>query len=67
MKREVVAYAGKSSTGLLRGRSGPSNQHGDTGGASRFYKQFKNETEFLNYLVALILPEGGKLLEGFPA
>ncbi len=37
MKREVGAYDGQSVTSLLRGRSGPSNQHGDTGGASRFF------------------------------
>lgn len=39
MRREVTAYEGESVTGLLRGRSGPSNQHGDAGGASRFFKQ----------------------------
>ena len=37
MKREVSAYDGQSVTSMLRGRSGPSNQHGDTGGASRFF------------------------------
>jgi site-specific DNA-methyltransferase (adenine-specific) len=36
-KTEVGAYSGESITGFLRGRSGPSNQHGDTGGASRFF------------------------------
>jgi site-specific DNA-methyltransferase (adenine-specific) len=38
-----------------------------SGGASRFYRQFKNESELLNYLTALILPETGTLLEGFPS
>lgn len=37
MKREVPAYEGESVTKFLRGRSGPSNQHGGTGGASRFF------------------------------
>lgn len=37
MKREVGAYDGHSVTGMQRGRSGPSNQHGGTGGASRFF------------------------------
>jgi DNA modification methylase len=43
MKREVEAYEGESTTGFLRGRSGPSNQHGDTGGASRFFPQFEGQ------------------------
>jgi site-specific DNA-methyltransferase (adenine-specific) len=37
MRREVGAYPGESHTDLLRGKSGPSNQHGDSGGASRFF------------------------------
>ena len=37
MKRTVEAYEGDSTTGLLRGRSGPHNQHGDTGSAARFF------------------------------
>ena len=45
MKREVDAYAGESSTQFLRGRSGPSNQHGDSGGASRFFKQVEPDGE----------------------
>jgi DNA modification methylase len=45
MKREVSAYEGESTTGFLRGRSGPSNQHGDSGSVSRFFKscQFTEE------------------------
>jgi len=41
MKRRVGAYDGESVTTFLRGDSGPHNQHGDTGGASRFFKQVK--------------------------
>jgi len=37
MKHTVGAYDGASNTGLLRGNSGPHNQHGDKGGASRFF------------------------------
>lgn len=37
MKRTVGAYEGESVTGMLRGDSGPHNQHGDEGGASRFF------------------------------
>jgi DNA modification methylase len=40
MNREVAGYPGESATPFLRGRSGPSNQHGGTGGASRFFAQF---------------------------
>lgn len=44
MKREVPAYEGTSITGMIRGRSGPSNQHGDEGGASRFFKQVRKSS-----------------------
>ncbi len=37
MKRQVEAYDGESNTDFLRGRSGPSNQHGDSGSAARFF------------------------------
>ncbi len=37
MKRQVGPYPGENATGLLRGHSGPNNQHGDSGGASRFF------------------------------
>lgn len=37
MKREVEAYYGTSHTKMLRGKSGPSNQHGDAGSAARFF------------------------------
>lgn len=36
-KRNVDAYEGESNTGLLRGVSNPSNQHCDSGSASRFF------------------------------
>ncbi len=47
MKREVEAYEGESVTGFLRGRSGPSNQHGGSGGASRFFGQIQPDAPFL--------------------
>lgn len=37
MKKDVLAYDGKSTVTFIRGRSGPSNQHGDSGSASRFF------------------------------
>ena len=37
MKHSVDAYDGTSTTGFLRGRSGPDNQYGDEGSASRFF------------------------------
>ena len=43
MKHEVEAYDGDSITGFLRGRSGPSNQHGDSGSAARFFKQISTK------------------------
>jgi len=43
MRHEVEAYEGESTTGFLRGRSGPSNQHGGSGGASRFFKQVRGK------------------------
>jgi site-specific DNA-methyltransferase (adenine-specific) len=45
MKHEVGGYEGESFTSFLRGRSGPSNQHGGTGGASRFFNTFEAELE----------------------
>jgi len=39
MKHEVPAYEGESNTNFLRGKSGPSNQHGDSGSASRFFQK----------------------------
>ena len=37
MKRNVPGYEGTSNTNFIRGVSGPSNQHGDSGSASRFF------------------------------
>jgi site-specific DNA-methyltransferase (adenine-specific) len=37
MKHFVGPYPGRNATGFLRGHSGPHNQHGDSGGASRFF------------------------------
>jgi DNA modification methylase len=37
MKKEVPVYDGESTTGFLRGWSGPSNQHGDSGSVARFF------------------------------
>ena len=37
MKHEVEAYGGENNTHFIRGRSGPSNQHGDSGSAARFF------------------------------
>lgn len=37
MKHEVSGYSGESTTTFIRGRSGPSNQHGDSGSVSRFF------------------------------
>jgi hypothetical protein len=48
MKREVPMYEGGSMTGFLRGRSGPSNQHGDFGTAARFFKVFGVYNAFNN-------------------
>ncbi len=48
MKREVPAYDGESNTAFLRGRSGPSNQHGGTGGASRFFNTFEVDPDDIN-------------------
>ena len=42
MRHEVPAYDGDGITGFLRGRSGPSNQHGDSGSAARFFKQVES-------------------------
>lgn len=41
MKCEVPGYEGASAVPFIRGRSGPSNQHGDTGTASRFFPRFE--------------------------
>lgn len=80
MKHEVGAYEGESATGFLRGRSGPSNQHGDTGSAARFFycaKASKSDrgadnihptvkpTDLMAYLVRMVTPPGGLVLDPF--
>ena len=80
MKREVGEYAGDSSTGFLRGRSGPSNQHGDEGSAPRFFycakasKKDRGEgnnhptvkpTDLMRYLCKLVTPPKGVILDPF--
>ena len=37
MKHRVGPYPGENATTFLRGHCGPHNQHGDSGGASRFF------------------------------
>lgn len=39
--------------------------YGDEGGASRYYKQFTKQEDFIAYLTTLLLPKDGKLLTGF--
>lgn len=79
MKREVEAYAGENVTGFLRGRSGPGNQHGDSGTASRFFYSAKADADdrawskhptvkpiaLMRWLVRLITPPGGTVLDCF--
>jgi site-specific DNA-methyltransferase (adenine-specific) len=49
MKRLVGAYEGESNTGFLRGDSGPHNQYGDSGSASRFFHAFPPDTDPIVY------------------
>ena len=80
MNREVSAYDGASNTSFLRGRSGPDNQHGDSGSAARFFycakasKKDRGEgnnhptvkpTALMEYLVKLVAPEGALVLDPF--
>jgi site-specific DNA-methyltransferase (adenine-specific) len=37
MKHKVNGYESESNTGFIKGESGPHNQHGDCGGAARFF------------------------------
>ena len=62
MKHEVGAYEGESFTGFIRGRSGPSNQHGDSGTAARFFSQFEASPELRDWFLRLVCPPGGKSL-----
>ena len=108
MKREVDAYKSESNTGFLKGKTGPHNQHGDSGSAARFFycaktskkdrneglenlpdKEWRHEgaavpernnrpflpsknnhptvkpTELMRYLVKLVTPPNGVVLDPF--
>ena len=80
MRRTVDAYDGSSNTGFLRGMSGPQNQHGDSGSAARFFycaKASKSDRgdgnihptvkplALMRYLVRLVTPPGGTVLDPF--
>jgi hypothetical protein len=45
MKRKVGGYSSDGITGFIRGEGGPHNQHGDKGGASRFFQQCDPDVE----------------------
>lgn len=79
MTREVDGYAGVGVTGMLRGRSGPSNQHGDSGSAARFFYTAKADAgdrlgskhptvkpvDLMRWLCRLVTPSGGLVLDPF--
>lgn len=79
MKRDVEAYDGENVTSFLRGRSGPNNQHGDSGSVSRFFYSSKagktdragsshptvKPVSLMRYLVKLVTPPGGVVLDPF--
>jgi DNA modification methylase len=80
VKENKSSYEGKSNTGFLRGVSNSSNQHGDSGGASRFFycakasKKDRGEgnthptvkpLKLMQYLVRLVTPENGIVLDPF--
>jgi len=80
VKTDKEAYEGTSNTGFLRGRSTSQNQHGDTGGASRFFycakASRKERGEFnkhptvkpialMEYLIKLVTPPEGIVLDPF--
>lgn len=79
MKREVGAYKGENVTTFLRGRSGPHNQHGDSGSAARFFYSAKasradragskhptvKPIALMQWLARLITPPGGTVLDPF--
>jgi len=64
MKRVVDPYEGESQTGFMRGHSGPHNQHGGTGGASRFYYCAKASTSERE--AGLVPKEGEKRANSHP-
>lgn len=80
VKENKDSYDGESVTGFLRGVSNSSNQHGDSGGASRFFycakaaKKEKGEfnthptvkpIKLMEYLVRLVTPKDGIVLDPF--
>jgi site-specific DNA-methyltransferase (adenine-specific) len=80
VKTDKEAYEGTSNTGFLRGKSTSQNQHGDTGGASRFFycaKASKKERgegnnhptvkpiKLMEYLITLVTPPNGTVLDPF--
>ena len=80
VKTDKEAYEGTSNTGFLRGKSTSQNQHGDTGGASRFFycaKASKKERgegnnhptvkpiALMEYLIKLVTPPEGIVLDPF--
>jgi len=80
VKTDKEAYEGTSNTGFLRGKSTSQNQHGDSGGASRFFycaKASKKErgegnnhptvkpVKLIEYLITLITPPNGIVLDPF--
>ena len=80
VKSNKDAYDGISNTGFLRGISTSNNQHGDSGGASRFFycaKASKKERgegnnhptvkplSLIKYLITLVTPPEGVCLDPF--
>jgi len=83
MRTDIGAYQRKQEVGtsFLRGSSGPSNQHADSGGASRFFYTAKADStergtgnnhptvkplDLMRYLCKLLAPpSGGLFLEPF--
>lgn len=80
VKTDKEAYEGTSNTGFLRGKSTSQNQHGDSGGASRFFYcakasrkergEYNNHPtvkplKLMRYLVRLITPPNGVVLDPF--
>jgi site-specific DNA-methyltransferase (adenine-specific) len=80
VKSDKGAYSGVSTTGFLRGITTTQNQHGDSGGASRFFycaKASKKErgegnnhptvkpVKLMEYLITLITPPNGIVLDPF--
>ena len=80
VKSDKGAYSGVSATGFLRGITTTQNQHGDSGGASRFFycaKASKKErgegnnhptvkpVKLMEYLITLVTPPNGVVLDPF--